>query len=501
MRLELEGDLEDLRAGLSADLLVVRQHVGTSTEGVVLLAMPADTLPAGTPWPRSPIPRGTVVREAAPLAAALPTSIRLALPRPPRAVLVVPIAGTTSELVAAWWSASPDERDAPRRCEASLALLGPRIAAWERQEAALLEARRHEQALSTLEEAVVTMDLLRETASVNAAAAQLLGLRRGQVPSHEVSEALQRLQDRATDRAVVRAVMMRLLTEPDAVIADAVWSFPSPPTHLRVSSAPIRQPGLSGRTWVFSDVSRLVDAVKEAERLERLKSEFIATVSHELRTPLTSIRGALGLMVGGITGPLPPLAAEHAGLALKNAERLIRLVSDLLDLEKLQSGSLHLRLQKALLAPLVEQAVQANRGYAAALRIELSLSGTLPHAQVLVDPDRFEQVLTNLISNAAKFSPQGGVVEVSAACTAGRARVAVRDHGPGVPADFEDRLFQRFAQADGSDRRAQGGTGLGLSITRGLVERMGGTIGHERPEGGGARFFVELPVEDLAHPA
>ncbi|HEY1087648.1 MAG TPA: ATP-binding protein, partial [Archangium sp.] len=223
--------------------------------------------------------------------------------------------------------------------------------------------------------------------------------------------------------------------------------------------------------------------------------------SHELRTPLTSIRGALGLMVGGVTGPLPALAQEHAGLALKNAERLIRMVSDLLDLEKLQSGSLHLRLRAAPLAPLVEEAVQANRGYAAALRIELVVPGALPPAHVLVDPDRFEQVLTNLISNAAKYSPAGGVVEVGASVQAGRVRVTVRDHGPGVPADFEGRIFERFAQADGSNSRRQGGTGLGLSITRGLVERMGGSIGFERPEGGGARFFVELPIEDLAHPA
>jgi PAS domain S-box-containing protein len=237
----------------------------------------------------------------------------------------------------------------------------------------------------------------------------------------------------------------------------------------------------------------IIRGLSERKRIERLKSEFVSTVSHELRTPLTSVRGALGLVAAGVTGELPPQAKAYIDIALSNAERLGRLINDILDLEKIQSGVLDFRQQVVGLGRVLEQAIAGNDSFAAAYRVRLSLLGEAPGVNVVVDEDRLTQVLTNLISNAVKFSPAEQTVELSVELRSDRVRVNVRDHGPGIAEEFRGRVFQRFAQADGSDRRRKGGTGLGLSIAKSLVEGMRGEIGFDSPDGGGTRFFIELP--------
>jgi PAS domain S-box-containing protein len=237
--------------------------------------------------------------------------------------------------------------------------------------------------------------------------------------------------------------------------------------------------------------------VSERRRAERLKSEFVSTVSHELRTPLTSIAGSLGLLVGGAGGALDDRAARLIGIAHANCQRLVRLINDILDIEKIESGQVAFAMTPLSLGGLVRTTVESMQGFAAELGVTLALRVEPDAPLVRADPDRLSQVVTNLLSNAAKVSPRGGTVEIAVApATNRRVRISVRDHGSGVPEDFRERIFSKFAQADGSDSRRMAGTGLGLAITREIVERHGGRVWFESPPDGGALFLVELPAYD-----
>jgi len=231
----------------------------------------------------------------------------------------------------------------------------------------------------------------------------------------------------------------------------------------------------------------------ERRRVEQLKDEFVSTVSHELRTPLTSIRGALGLLQGGIAGPLPTESKELVSIAQENSERLLRLINDILDLERMESGLLSFKLEPLELGALIMEAIITQRGYAAQYGVHLEATLEASDARAMVDADRFLQVMANLLSNAIKFSPEDEKVHVRLERLEGNLRVSVEDHGPGIPESFRQRIFQKFAQADGSDSRRKGGTGLGLSITRALVERLGGALDFVSVEGEGTTFRVVLP--------
>ncbi len=238
----------------------------------------------------------------------------------------------------------------------------------------------------------------------------------------------------------------------------------------------------------------LIQDISERQRAERLKREFVSTVSHELRTPLTSIKGALGLLSGGAFGTMPDAVRQLLDIAVKNSDRLTLLINDLLDMEKIAAGNMRFDMQPHALQPLLQQALESNRGYAQQYQARLVLRDDAPGVHVRVDGDRFLQVMANLLSNAIKFSPPGGEVEVRMVARGRKAvRIMVTDQGPGVPEDFRQQLFGRFTQADSSDTRPKGGTGLGLAITRELVERMGGRIALADHEGSGACFYVELP--------
>ncbi len=233
--------------------------------------------------------------------------------------------------------------------------------------------------------------------------------------------------------------------------------------------------------------------IQDQKEVEQMKNDFVSVVSHELRTPLTSIRGSLGLLAGGVAGPLPEKARSLVEIAARNGERLGRLINDILDIEKIESGKMGFRFTPIEFGSLVEQAVESNRAYAEAYGVELRIAGVLPEARVWADGDRVLQVMANLLSNAAKFSPQGGVVSVAAERLDGHLRVAVTDHGKGIPLELRPRLFEKFVQADASSTRQKGGTGLGLSISKAIVERHGGTIGFESETGAATTFFFDLP--------
>ncbi len=232
------------------------------------------------------------------------------------------------------------------------------------------------------------------------------------------------------------------------------------------------------------------------KEVDRMKSEFISTVSHELRTPLTSIRGALGLLEGGIVGPLTPEAQEVVHIAMSNSERLIRLINELLELDKMEAGKIELNLQNIDPAKLAKAALEGIRGMASQAGVHLSLDLSA-RAVVRGDWDRLMQVLMNLLSNAIKFSPKEGTVRlrVERGNRIGL-RFEVRDEGPGVPADQMYKLFQKFQQLDSSDSRQKGGTGLGLAISKALVEHHGGMIGVESKPGEGSVFWFEVPADE-----
>ncbi len=239
--------------------------------------------------------------------------------------------------------------------------------------------------------------------------------------------------------------------------------------------------------------------VTQQRRAERLKSEFISVISHELRTPLTSIRGALGLLAGGVAGEMSQGARQMLDIAQKNSDRLILLINDILDIEKIESGQMRFDARPLALQSWLETSVEQNRSYGATLDVQIALEKgeELGKIEVLADAHRLDQVLSNLLSNACKWTPAGGVVHVETEIIGQKAVVSVRDEGSGVPLDFVPRLFEKFGQADSSSTRQKGGTGLGLSITRAIVEKMGGHLQYIAPQNGatGATFRFDLPLQ------
>jgi PAS domain S-box-containing protein len=236
--------------------------------------------------------------------------------------------------------------------------------------------------------------------------------------------------------------------------------------------------------------------ISDRKRVERLKDEFVSTVSHELRTPLTSIAGSLGLLVGGVTEALPEGPARLIGIAHANCQRLVRLINDILDVEKIESGKMKFELATLALAQVAERSIDAVRGYAEQLGVTISLEAEPADLEIRGDLDRLVQVGANLISNAVKFSKTGDHVEITARRWGRLARITVQDHGPGIPDEFRARMFTKFAQADSSDTRQRGGTGLGLVIAKEITERHGGRLWFDSSPGAGTSFHIDLPLTE-----
>lgn len=238
--------------------------------------------------------------------------------------------------------------------------------------------------------------------------------------------------------------------------------------------------------------------VSERHRINQLKSEFISIVSHELRTPLTSIRGSLGLLEAGIGGALPEKAQHLIKIAHDNSRRLVGLVNDILDMEKLASGKMTFKSDRLDLVAVVADAIEANTAYAVGLDVRLHLFNHPDQAWVMADTDRLMQVLANFLSNASKFSPKGDLVRLQILAYTEQEKnyykVEVTDVGAGIPLSFQARIFEPFSQADGTNTRQQGGTGLGLSITKSYVEKMHGKIGFVSAPDKGSTFWFSLPA-------
>ena len=233
--------------------------------------------------------------------------------------------------------------------------------------------------------------------------------------------------------------------------------------------------------------------ISERKKAEVMKNEFISIVSHELRTPLTSIRGSLGLIAGGAAGPFPDKAKEFVDIAVKNCERMVRLVNNILDIEKIEAGAVIPRIDPVDLGVLVGETIEANRGFGLEFGVTLALRATLPGVKVLGDSDLLIRVLTNLTSNAVKFSPRGGVVEISVARHEKSLRTSVFNTGAGIPEKFRHLVFQKFAQATTVNLSPKGETGLGLSICKAIIDLMGGHIDFETTPNVGTTFYFDLP--------
>ncbi len=236
----------------------------------------------------------------------------------------------------------------------------------------------------------------------------------------------------------------------------------------------------------------IIHDITDRKAAERLKSEFVSTVSHELRTPLTSIYGSLGLLVSGAVGEINQQGTELLKVAHKNTDRLVRLIDDILDVEKLEAGEMGFNIQPQQVDELLSQALEANKSYADTYGIALRCDETVPGAYIDVDADRLAQVMANLISNAVKYSPQDKDVVLSAEERDNHIRISVIDYGSGIPKEFQPRIFKQFTQADASDTRQKGGTGLGLSISKAIVEKMHGEIGFLTEAGSGTTFYFEF---------
>lgn len=254
---------------------------------------------------------------------------------------------------------------------------------------------------------------------------------------------------------------------------------------------------------------RTKDSLLSAQsELDSLKDEFISTVSHELRTPLTSIRGALGLLSAGLMGNVDAKAQNLLRIASTNTDRLIRLINDILDLERMQSGRSPLQVRRCSLRELVQQAVETMTTMADAAQVHLQPTLDAPAEAVFFDgdPDRILQVLTNLLSNAIKFSPVLSAVQIRIEANADSVLLRVSDCGRGIPPDKLDSIFDRFQQVEVSDSRQKGGTGLGLAICRMIVQQHNGSIWAEsnglQNRGPGASLLVALPrINRLQDPA
>jgi signal transduction histidine kinase len=233
--------------------------------------------------------------------------------------------------------------------------------------------------------------------------------------------------------------------------------------------------------------------ITDRKKIEELKDEFISNVSHELRTPLTSLRGSLGLILSGVCGNVSEEVHNLIDIANQNCERLILLINDILDIQKIESGKIIFDFKDIHLRVFLEKALKLNKAYGEKFKVEFTLIEPIEDGYLYADEDRLMQVLTNLLSNAAKFSPQDQIVEVyTEARQPTWIRIAVKDHGSGIPTTFQSSVFAKFAQADTSNTKENGGSGLGLNISKSIVEQLGGQISFQTSSHG-TIFYVDLP--------
>ncbi|MGA7341210.1 MAG: ATP-binding protein [Terracidiphilus sp.] len=384
-----------------------------------------------------------------------------------------------------------ENREAMAAVETVAASLGQMLARSHERDRAEKLYREQEILLNSVADGICGLDPGGLVSFANPAAANLLGADPASLtgkPIHDLLHGSASLSNRCRDDcALLRATgkLRRMATAGE----DTFFRNDGDSFRVDYNLTPILDHGrLSGSVFSFRDIS-------QRYALDRLKDEFVSTVSHELRTPLTAIRGALGLLSSGSLGHVNDKSANLLRIALSNSERLVRLINDILDLERIQSGREPFTFRPVQLADVIRQAIDGMQPVADAAGVQLIHDPT--QVEIAADADRLLQVLTNLLSNAIKFSPPNATVSVLLRPDVSGVTLSVVDAGRGIPADKLEVIFGRFQQVDASDSRQKGGTGLGLAICRTIVQQHSGRIWAERNSVSGSTFRVFLPYQPL----
>jgi PAS domain S-box-containing protein len=378
-----------------------------------------------------------------------------------------------------------EDREIIGTVETAAAPLGQMLARSEEQGRAEKLFRQQQILLDSVADGICGLDGKGQVSFANPAAAHLLGAEASSLAGRQAHELLHGAAP--AGRKCKEDCPLRRAFGGHAAAAGESRIFRADGSSFPAEYAltPVLDPGRSsGFVLSFRDISQRF-------ALDRLKDEFVSTVSHELRTPLTSIRGALGLLSSGLLGEVNDKAANLLRIALTNSDRLLHLINDILDLERIQSGKERLVFRPVQLAGIVRQALDAMAPVAETAGVKLIHDST--EVEIDADPDRLLQVLTNLLSNAIKFSPSNSTVSVMLRPGVSGVTVSVIDHGRGIPADKLEVIFGRFQQVDASDSRQKRGSGLGLAICRTLVLQHSGRIWAERNSVRGSTFRVFLP--------
>lgn len=351
------------------------------------------------------------------------------------------------------------------------------------REALQEQSSRLEAILQSIEHGVLLLGPDGRCATANRAALGLLGVEEQAVLGARRAELL------ALFGSIFQEADPLAAPNPSAVHAERLLTTRTEPIRfLRASWSPV----VTASGDSLGQVLLLRDVTGEIE-LDRMKEEFIATVSHELRTPLTAMKGSLGLLAGGVLGEMQPMQGELVQIALNNTDRLIRQVSEILALSKLESGAVKVNLVPLDLNKLASDVLAELNPVRQDRRLEVVTAFAADLPLVAADAEQFRQVITNLLGNAYKFTPEGAQVRVATSWTPGEVRLTVSDTGPGIARDQLERIFERFARAPGEASRRASGTGLGLAIAKRIVEQHGGRIWAESAPGQGATFHVVLP--------
>lgn len=353
------------------------------------------------------------------------------------------------------------------------------------EDALVKSENRHRKIMESMIDGLIVFNSNGIIETVNPAARKILNCPEGEIIGQNIvsfiDELLTYSQELDIDTLLSKLNFLETSNECNVIKKDGS-KFP---VELSISKTPLLD------DMYYSAVLR---DITERKKIELLKQNFIATVSHELRTPLTSIRGSLGLLAGGIAPGLPDSAQNLIQIADKNSERLLLLINDLLDMEKISSGKLEFKLEYHNVYELVKQATVSNESYAQHYNVEFVLTESPESYNVLVDEHRFQQIMSNLLSNAAKFTGSKGIVEICIKPKEEQVEVSVKDYGPGIPEEFKDNIWNKFSQADTSNTREKGGTGLGLAITKSLCEAMKIDISFTTEPDTGTIFFLHLPI-------
>jgi len=367
----------------------------------------------------------------------------------------------------------------------------------EAEEALHMATRQRELILESVADGIYGIDLDGRLTFINQAGAKALGYRSEELTGRDLHDVIHHSHSDGTAYSKSTNPILQALRRGESIrMHDEVfWRQDGTAFPVEYSASPLLEEGrISGMVVAFQDVS-------QRRRLDRMKDEFISTVSHELRTPLTSLRASLGLISSGTLEMRPEKQRQMVEMALGNCDRLIRLVNDILDFDKVEKGNLPLDRQPVEAIDLLRRA--ADVAYSAASNARITVKVKAAAVKVLADEERILQVLNELVTNAIKFSPQGTIIRLSAEHGQARpdqpaepaeVRFTVEDEGRGIAPEKLERIFERFQQGDASDSRDLGGTGLGLALCRSIVDQHGGLIWAESTPGKGSRFHFTLPV-------